>query len=142
MIERDLDLIQDIKKTKKMIERDLDLILDIKETKNKRKNLDPVQDPKKISIKNRKKINKKVNHYLEATLQLKKQTLQFKNKYKIKKKQKMNKLQLNPKTKINYFFKCKKLWDLLNLVRLKDNNMMVRKEFLKQKIKGENIDNI
>ena len=53
----------------------------------------------------------------------------------------MNKFKLNPKTKINYFFKCKKLWDLLNLVRLKDNNMMVRREFLKQKIKGENIDN-
>ena len=141
MIERDLDLIQDIKKTKKMIERDLDLILDIKKTK-KKKNLDPVQNLKKISIKNIKKINKKVNHFLKATLQLKKQTLQSKNKFKLKKNQKMNKFKLNPMTKINYFFKCKKLWDLLNLVRLKDNNMMVRREFLKQKIKGENIDNI
>ena len=87
-------------------------------------------------------LNKKVNNFLKATLQLKKQTLQSKNKFKIKKNQKMNKFKLNPKTKINYFFKCKKLWDLLNLVRLKDNNMMVRREFLKQKIKGENIDNI
>ena len=66
MIER--DLIQDTKKTKKMIERDLDLILDIKKTKNKKKNLHPVQDLKKISIKNTKKINKKVNHFLKATL--------------------------------------------------------------------------
>jgi len=82
-----------------------------------------------------------MNKFKISKRQYKKSKKQNKKKRKFKIKNPKMTMTMT-KMKINCLFRCKKLWDSLNLVPPKDNNIMVQKEFLKQKIKEENIDNI